>query len=159
MRTAPDACLLLVDTYDTLKSGVPNAIRVFTSCAKGHEPAVRLDSGDLAYLTREARQMMDEAGFPREDMRFGESGRNADPVLDCRAPASTSGAWAPELITSMDCPALGGVYKLSARMEDGQLVPKIKISENPAKITNPGVKSCCAVRQRHRQGRRRSDRP
>lgn len=139
----PDACLLLVDTYDTLKSGVPNAIKVFHELrAAGHEPAgIRLDSGDLAYLTREARRMLDEAGFPKA--KICASGDLDETLIrDLLLQGAKIDIWGvgTKLITSMDCPALGGVYKLSARMEKGSFVPKIKISENPAKVTNPGVK-------------------
>ncbi len=139
----PDACLLLVDTYDTLKSGVPNAIKVFRELrAAGHEPAgIRLDSGDLAYLTREARKMMDEAGFP--NAKICASGDLDETLIrDLLLQGAKIDIWGvgTKLITSMDCPALGGVYKLSARMENGAFAPKIKISENPAKVTNPGVK-------------------
>jgi nicotinate phosphoribosyltransferase len=139
----PDACLLLVDTYDTLKSGVPNAIKVFQELrAAGHEPTgIRLDSGDLAYLTREARRMMDEAGFP--DAKICASGDLDETLIrDLLLQGAKIDIWGvgTKLITSMDCPALGGVYKLSARMENGAFAPKIKISENPAKVTNPGVK-------------------
>ena len=142
-RCFPDACLLLVDTYDTLKSGVPNAIKVFRELrAEGHEPAgIRLDSGDLAYLTREARKMMDDAGFPKA--KICASGDLDETLIrDLLLQGAKIDIWGvgTKLITSMDCPALGGVYKLSARMENGVMVPKIKISENPAKVTNPGVK-------------------
>ncbi len=139
----PDACLLLVDTYDTLKSGVPNAIKVFKELrAAGHEPSgIRLDSGDLAYLSREARKMLDDAGFP--NAKISASGDLDETLIrDLKLQGARIDIWGvgTKLITSMDCPALGGVYKLSARMEDGTFVPKIKISENPAKVTNPGVK-------------------
>ena len=139
----PNACLLLVDTYDTLKSGLPNAIKVFQELrAAGHEPlGIRLDSGDLAYLSREARRMLDEAGFP--EAKICASG-DLDEMLirDLKLQGACIDIWGvgTKLITSADCPALGGVYKLSAELVDGHYVPKIKISENPAKITNPGVK-------------------
>ena len=142
-KTFPDACLLLVDTYDTLRSGIPNAIRVFDELrAAGHEPmGIRLDSGDLAYLTRQARKMLDEAGYP--NARICASG-DLDEVLirDLKTQGACINTWGvgTKMITSEDCPALGGVYKLSAEIVDGQTVPKIKISENPAKVTNPGVK-------------------
>jgi nicotinate phosphoribosyltransferase len=139
----PKACLLLVDTYDTLKSGVPNAIKVFKELrAEGYEPnGIRLDSGDLAYLTREARRMLDEAGFPKA--KICASGDLDETLIrDLLLQGAKIDIWGvgTKLITSMDCPALGGVYKLSARMENGSFAPKIKISENPAKVTNPGVK-------------------
>ena len=142
-KTFPDACLLLVDTYDTLRSGIPNAIRVFDELrAAGHEPmGIRLDSGDLAYLTRQARKMLDEAGYP--NAKICASG-DLDEVLirDLKTQGACINTWGvgTKMITSEDCPALGGVYKLSAEIVDGQTIPKIKISENPAKVTNPGVK-------------------
>ena len=139
----PDSCLLLVDTYDTLKSGMPNAITVFNELrAAGHEPAgIRLDSGDLAYLSREARRMLDEAGFP--NAKVCASGDLDEYLIqDLKLQGARIDIWGvgTKLITSSDCPALGGVYKLSAELHDGRYIPKIKISENPAKITNPGVK-------------------
>ena len=148
----PTACLLLVDTYDTLKSGMPNAIRVFQELrAAGHEPlGIRLDSGDLAYLSREARRMMDEAGFP--DAKICASG-DLDEMLirDLKLQGACIDVWGvgTKMITSKDCPALGGVYKLSAEYVDGRYVPKIKISENPAKITNPGVKKLMRIYDNH----------
>jgi len=139
----PDSCLLLVDTYDTLKSGLPNAITVFNELrAAGHEPAgIRLDSGDLAYLSREARRLLDEAGFP--NAKICASGDLDEYLIqDLKLQGARIDIWGvgTKLITSSDCPALGGVYKLSAELHDGRYIPKIKISENPAKITNPGVK-------------------
>ncbi|MEA5064914.1 MAG: nicotinate phosphoribosyltransferase [Eubacteriales bacterium] len=147
-RCFPASCLLLVDTYDTLKSGMPNAITVFRELrAAGYEPAgVRLDSGDLAYLSREARHILDEAGFP--NAKICASG-DLDEVLirDLRLQGAQIDIWGvgTKLITSMDCPALGGVYKLSAEIVDGRTIPKIKISENPAKVTNPGVKQLLRI--------------
>lgn len=143
-NTYPDNCLLLVDTYDTLRSGIPNAIKVFKELeAEGHKPkGVRLDSGDLAYLSKKARKMLDEAGFP--DAIVCVSGD-----LDERSISSLIqqgakiGSWGvgTRLITSEDLPALGGVYKLAAVIEkDGKVVPKIKLSDNTAKITNPSFK-------------------
>lgn len=139
----PDSCLLLVDTYDTLRSGVPNAITVFQELrAAGHEPkGIRLDSGDLAYLSREARKMLDEAGFP--DAKICASGDlDENLIRDLKLQGACIDTWGvgTKLITSEDCPSLGGVYKLAAEYVDGRVIPKIKISENPVKITNPGVK-------------------
>jgi len=143
-RTYPDKCVLLVDTYNVLKSGVPNAIRVFKEevVPRGYRPlGIRIDSGDITYLSIEARKMLDEAGFP-----------------DCKIVASNSldeyiirdlisqGAKVDQfgvgerLITAKSSPVFGGVYKLAAIEENGKIVPKIKISENIAKITNPGFK-------------------
>ena len=139
----PTSCLLLVDTYDTLKSGVPNAITVFNELrATGHEPVgIRLDSGDLAYLSREARKMLDAAGYPNTIIcASGDLDENL--IRDLKLQGACIDTWGvgTKLITSEDCPSLGGVYKMSAETVDGRVIPKIKISENPVKITNPGVK-------------------
>ena len=139
----PTSCLLLVDTYDTLRSGVPHAIEVFRELrAQGHEPVgIRLDSGDLAYLSREARKMLDEAGFPKAIIcASGDLDENL--IRDLKLQGACIDTWGvgTKLITSEDCPSLGGVYKMSAEVQDDRVVPKIKISENPVKITNPGVK-------------------
>ncbi len=139
----PTSCLLLVDTYDTLHSGVPNAIKVFDELrAQGHEPVgIRLDSGDLAYLTHEARKMLDDAGYPNTIIcASGDLDENL--IRDLKLQGACINTWGvgTKLITSEDCPSLGGVYKMSAETVDGQVVPKIKISENPEKITNPGIK-------------------
>ena len=139
----PENCLLLVDTYDTLGSGMPNALRVFDELrARGYEPAgIRLDSGDLAYLSRECRRMMDEAGYPNAKV-CASGDLDEELIWDLKAQGAAIDTWGvgTKMITSQDCPALGGVYKLAAEEVDGQMVPKIKISENPAKITNPGSK-------------------
>lgn len=139
----PTNCLLLVDTYDTLASGVPNAITVFGELRqKGYEPSgIRLDSGDLAFLSRQARKMLDEAGFPNARI-FASGDLDEEVIWDLKAQGAAIDVWGvgTRMITSMDHPALGGVYKLSAEEIDGTFVPRIKISENPAKVTNPGVK-------------------
>ena len=139
----PKNCLLLVDTYDTLASGVPNAITVFGELrAKGYEPmGIRLDSGDLAFLSRQARKMLDEAGFPNAKI-FASGDLDEEVIWDLKAQGAAISVWGvgTRMITSMDNPALGGVYKLSAEEVNGKFEPRIKISENPAKITNPGVK-------------------
>ncbi len=140
----PNNCVLLIDTYSVLNSGLPNAIKVFDNvlAPKGHRPvAVRIDSGDITYLSKKIRQKLDEAGYP-----------------DCKIMASNSldeyiiremilqGAKidmfgvGERLITSKSEPVFGGVYKLAAVEKDGQIIPKIKISENPEKITNPHFK-------------------
>lgn len=139
----PDACLLLVDTYDTLHSGVPNAIRVFRELrAAGHEPkGIRLDSGDLAYLSKMARAMLDEAGFP--DAIICASGDLDEYLINSlKNQGACINLWGvgTKLITSADMPALGGVYKLSALHTGDSEVPKIKLSDNSDKITNPGFK-------------------
>lgn len=139
----PDNCLLLVDTFDTLKSGIPNAITVFKELrAAGHEPkGIRLDSGDLAYLTKEARRMLDDAGFP--EAKICVSGDLDETLIQSlRMQGACIDIWGvgTKMITSENTPSLGGVYKLCAMLEDGAYVPKIKISENPVKVTNPGLK-------------------
>jgi len=144
----PDKCLLLIDTYDTLRSGMPNAIQVFKELReKGHEPAgVRLDSGDLAYLSKECRRMLDEAGF--ENAKICVSGDLDEYLIhDLKSQGACIDTWGvgTKMITSNDCPALGGVYKLAAEYIDGKPVPRIKISENPVKVTNPGVKKLWRV--------------
>ena len=139
----PDACLLLVDTFNVLKSGMPHAIQVFKDLrAAGHEPlGIRIDSGDLAYLSREARRMMDEAGFP--NAKVCVSGDLDEYLInDLKQQGACIDIWGvgTKLITSSDCPALGGVYKLAAEIIDGRVVNKMKVTENPAKVTNPGIK-------------------
>ena len=142
-KVFPDTCLLLVDTYDTLKSGVPNAIKVFDELrAAGHEPVgIRLDSGDLAYLSKQARKMLDEAGYPNAKIS-ASSDLDEFVIRDLKVQGCCITVWGvgTRLITSEDNPALGGVYKMSAEIVDGKIVPKIKLSDNPAKVTNPGVK-------------------
>lgn len=147
----PDACTLLVDTYDTLKSGVPNAIRVFQEMRDAgiHSKnyGIRLDSGDLAYLSKKAREMLDNAGFP--DASIAAS-NDLDEYLihDLKMQGATINSWGvgTHLITSKNCPSFGGVYKLAAiQNEDGVFEPKIKISENTEKITNPGNKTIYRV--------------
>ena len=143
----PNACCLLVDTYDTLKSGVPNAIRVFKEMKEeGIELknyGIRLDSGDLAYLSKKARIMLDEAGFPDA---FISASNDLDEYLihDLKIQGAKITSWGvgTNLITSKDCPSFGGVYKLAAiQNHEGEFVPKIKLSENTEKITNPGNKT------------------
>lgn len=139
----PDTCLLLVDTYDTLRSGVPNAIKVFDELrAKGYEPmGIRLDSGDLAYLSKKARVMLDEAGYPNAKIA-ASSDLDEYVIRDLKMQGARISVWGvgTRLITSEDNPALGGVYKLSGLVVGGKLIPKIKVSDNPAKVTNPGYK-------------------
>ena len=142
--TYPDNCLLLVDTYDTLGSGVPNAIKIFDYLkAKGYKPiGIRLDSGDLAYLSKQARRMMDEAGH--SDCKIFASSDIDEYVLESlkqqQAAIDIYGV-GTKLITSNNTPSLGGVYKLSNLNVDGTDVPKMKISDNPIKVTNPGIKT------------------
>mgnify|MGYP001054793506 CR=1 FL=1 len=147
----PGACTLLVDTYDTLKSGVPNAIRVFKEMREAGIPlknyGIRLDSGDLAYLSKKARKMLDEAGFP--DAVISASNDLDEFLIDSlKAQGARITYWGvgTHLITSKDCPSFGGVYKLAAIMgPDGSFIPKIKLSENTEKVTNPGNKTIYRV--------------
>ncbi len=147
----PSACILLADTYDTLKSGVPNAIRVFTEMREAGVPlsfyGIRLDSGDLAYLSKKARKMLDEAGFP--DAVISASNDLDEYLIDslkAQGAAITSWGVGTNLITSKDNPSFGGVYKLAAIQDkNGDFVPKIKLSENSEKITNPGNKKIYRV--------------
>lgn len=139
----PDSCLLLVDTYNTLKSGIPNAITVFKELReKGYEPVgIRLDSGDLAYLSKKAREMLDKAGFPNAKI-VASSDLDEELIWDLKAQGAKIDIYGvgTSLITSKGNPALGGVYKMAAEEVDGRMVPKIKISDNPDKVTNPGYK-------------------
>ncbi|MDF2888612.1 MAG: nicotinate phosphoribosyltransferase [Lacrimispora sp.] len=143
----PNACILLVDTYDTLKSGVPNAIRVFQEMKEANIPlasyGIRLDSGDLAYLSKKAKKMLTEAGFP--DAIISASNDLDETLINSlKIQGATINSWGvgTNLITSKDCPSFGGVYKLAAVMDrkTGEFNPKIKLSENAEKITNPGNK-------------------
>ena len=143
----PKACILLVDTYDVLKSGVPNAIRVFQemreSGAEMKGYGIRIDSGDLAYLSKEAYKMLAEAGFG--DAVISASSDLDEYLIDSlKAQGAKINSWGvgTNLITSKDCPAFGGVYKLAAvkNSADGDFIPKIKLSENSEKVTNPGNK-------------------
>ena len=140
----PNNCLLLVDTYDTLRSGIPNAIKVFDEMkAKGLKPVgIRLDSGDLAYLTKRARKMLDDAGYA--DCKICVSGDLDEYILsslDKQGAKIDSYGVGTKLITSSLTPALGGVYKLSALQVNGQWEAKIKLSDTTEKITNPGIKT------------------
>ena len=144
----PDSCTLLVDTYDTLRSGVPNAIRVFEELrAEGHMPkhyGIRLDSGDIAYLSKKARKMLDDAGFTNAIIS-ASSDLDEYLINSLKTQGCTVTSWGvgTNLITSSDNPAFGGVYKLAAIKKPGdkEFTAKIKISENPEKITNPGNKT------------------
>jgi nicotinate phosphoribosyltransferase len=146
-RLYPDACTLLVDTYDTLKSGIPNAIRVFTEMREegiySKSFGIRMDSGDLAYLSKKARKMLDDAGFPDAIISASNDlDENLIQSLKLQGATITSWGVGTHLITSKDNPSFGGVYKLAAIAdENGNFVPKIKLSENVEKVTNPGNKT------------------
>ncbi|MDD5986379.1 MAG: nicotinate phosphoribosyltransferase [Eubacteriales bacterium] len=137
----PDNCTLLVDTYNVLKSGVPNAIRVFKELDPPKK-GIRIDSGDITYLTKKARKMLDEAGFP--DCAIVVSNALDENLIDDiinQGACIDSFGVGERLITSKSEPVFGGVYKLSAVEKNGEVIPKIKISENVEKITNPGFKT------------------
>ena len=137
----PDNCTLLVDTFNVLKSGVPNAIKVFKEM-KPNKMAIRIDSGDVAYLTKKARKMLDDAGLTECEITVSNSLDEyiiRDVILE-GAQIDSFGV-GERLITAKSQPVFGGVYKLIALEKDGVIIPKIKISENIEKITNPGFKT------------------
>jgi len=145
----PDGTVLLVDTYDVLKSGVPNAIRTAREVL---EPmgkkliGIRLDSGDLAYLSKEARKMLDEAGLP-DCMIVASNSLDEYTIssLNRQGAKIDSYGVGERLITSSSTPVFGAVYKLVAIQKDGKFIPRIKISETAEKITNPGIKEVYRV--------------
>lgn len=137
----PDNCTLLVDTYNVLKSGVPAAIQVFDE-VKPKSKGIRIDSGDVAYLTKQARKLLDEAGH--EDCKIVVSNSLDEYIIQdviMEGARIDSFGVGERLITAKSEPVFGGVYKLSALEQGGRMVPKIKISENVGKITNPGFKT------------------
>lgn len=139
----PDSCLLLVDTYDSVQ-GIKNAITVFNELkANGHKPVgIRLDSGDLAYLSKLARKMLDEAGFPDAIvMASGDIDEYLLESLGSQGAKIDMYGVGTKLITSEDMPSLGGVYKLSAIERGGAMQPRMKISDSIVKVTNPGFKT------------------
>ena len=141
----PGRCTLLVDTYDTLGSGVPNAIHIFDEMRAKGQPmgyyGIRLDSGDFAYLSKESRKMLDAAGHHNAKIT---ASCDLDEYLiqSLKLQGAKIDNWGvgTSLITSKDCPAFGGVYKLVAVESGGAMMPKIKLSENPEKVTVPGMK-------------------
>ncbi len=140
----PEDPILLVDTYDTLESGVPNAVRVFTEmreAGRGQRFAVRLDSGDLARLSKEAYRMAAEAGF-EDPLIVASNELEEDLVADLKRQGAKINAWGvgTHLITCRDHPALSGVYKLVAVREDGRWQPRLKVTSNVAKTTDPAPK-------------------
>ncbi len=143
-KTYPDNCSLLVDTYNVLKSGIPNAIKAFNEVLvpNGYRPkSIRIDSGDMTYLSRKARKMLDDAGFP--DCKIIASNALDEyiirDILMQGAQIDIFGV-GERLITSRSEPVFGGVYKLAAVEQNGEIIPKIKLSENVEKITTPGFK-------------------
>lgn len=140
-----EKCYLLVDTYDTLNSGLPNAIKIFLELKEKNklpkDYGIRLDSGDLSYLSLKSREMLDEAGL--EDATISASSDLDEYlIMDLKIQGAKIDVWGvgTNLITSKDSPSLGGVYKISAEIDGENITPKIKLSENTIKITNPGIK-------------------
>ena len=151
----PSAFILLVDTYDTLKSGVPHAIQVFKEMREAGIPltfyGIRLDSGDLAYLSKEAKKMLDAEGFT-DAVISASNDLDEHLISSLKDQGATINSWGvgTNLITSKDCPSFGGVYKLAAILDrdTGKFIPKIKLSENEEKITNPGNKTIYRIYSR-----------
>jgi nicotinate phosphoribosyltransferase len=143
-KAYPDNCVLLVDTYNVLKSGVPNAIKIFNEevIPRGFRPkGIRIDSGDITYLSKKARKMLDEAGF--QDVAIVASNSLDEYIIRdilMQGARIDSFGVGERLITSKSEPVFGGIYKLTALEDGGNIIPKIKISENVEKITNPGFK-------------------
>ena len=142
-KSYPKGTTLLVDTYNVLKSGVPNAITVFKEMrARGEKPAgIRIDSGDITYLSKLARQMLDDEGLP--DVKIVASNSLDEYIIRdilMQGAKIDSFGVGERLITSKSEPVFGGVYKLAAIEKDGEIIPKIKVSENVTKITNPDFK-------------------
>ena len=140
----PDACMLLVDTYNVLKSGIPNAIKVFDEVLKplGKRPlGIRIDSGDITYITKKARKMLDDAGYPDAKICVSNS-LDEYLIRDMIFQGAKVDSYGvgERLITASSEAVFGGVYKLVAVENKGKVIPKIKISENAGKITLPGVK-------------------
>lgn len=147
----PDACILLVDTYNTLEQGVPNAIQCFKEMKEaGYKLpgyGIRLDSGDLAYISKRARQMLDDAGFT-DAIISASSDLDENLIASLKVQGAKITLWGvgTKLITSDDCPAFGGVYKLAAETDGtGRFIPKIKLSNNPKKVTLPGIKKVIRI--------------
>ena len=149
-RQYPNNMILLADTYNTLKQGVPDAITIFKEMkAAGTLPkayGIRLDSGDLAYLSKEASKMFAEAGFP-DAIIAASNDLDEDLISDLKKQGSTISSWGvgTNLITAKGSPSLGGVFKLVGQYEDHQFVPKIKMSDNVEKISNPGIKNVLRI--------------
>lgn len=142
-KVYPDSCTFLVDTFSTLKSGVPNAIKVFKELENsGHKGVgIRIDSGDIAYLSKKARKMLDEAGLDYINIVASNSlDEYLIRDLIVQGAKIDSFGVGERLVTSKSEPVFGGVYKLAAVEKNGEIIPKIKISENTIKITNPSFK-------------------
>lgn len=136
-------CYFLVDTYDTLRSGIPTAIEVADELKdKINFLGIRLDSGDIAYLSKEARKMLDAAGYPNAKV-VASNDLDEATITHLKQEGARIDAWGigTKLITAYDNPALGAVYKLAClEDENGNMVDRLKVSENPAKLTIPGIK-------------------
>ena len=151
-RQYPRNAILLVDTYNSLLSGVPNAITVFKELIAGGvkfgKYGIRFDSGDLAYLSKEARKMFDQAGL-KDAVISASNDLDEYIIRDLKMQGAKITAWGvgTKLITSHGSSSLGGVYKLAAEWDGDQMIPKIKISDNVEKITNPGIKKLFRVYQ------------
>lgn len=144
----PDKCLLLVDTYNVLQSGVPNAIKVFKNLvSNGYKPlGIRLDSGDLKYLSVEAEKMLNEVGLHNLSITASND-LDEYTIASLKSEGAAVNSWGvgTKLITSAESPSLGGVYKLAASYNGDTIEPKIKISEDPEKINNPGYKKVVRI--------------
>ena len=146
----PNNLILLADTYNTLKPGVPDAITIFKEMKEaGTLPKVygiRLDSGDLAYLSKEAHKMFTAAGFP-DAVIAASNDLDENLIFELKGQGSAINSWGvgTNLITAKDSPSLGGVFKLVGQYDDGKFVPKIKMSDNAEKISNPGLKNVLRV--------------
>lgn len=143
-RRYPDCCSFVVDTYDTLRSGVPNAIRAFNDVLLplGQRPhSVRIDSGDITYLSKRVRKMLDEAGYPDCEI-LASNALDEHLISDMVSQGAKVDCFlvGERLITSASAPLFGGVYKLCAVEKDGRIIPKINLSENVRKITIPSSK-------------------
>lgn len=147
-ETLPEQSILLVDTYNTVKSGLPYAIQVGKEMKERGQTlqGIRLDSGDLAYLSKVARKMLDQAGLT-ETKIFASSDLDEHTIIHLKSQEAAIDAWGigTKLITAYDQPALGAVYKMVAKEEDGTWVPTIKVSSNPQKVTTPGRKTVYRV--------------
>jgi len=155
-KSYPNNCILLVDTYNVLKSGVPNAIKVFQEMKdagiESKSFGIRIDSGDLAYLTKKARKMLDDAGFTDAKIIVSNSldEYTITSILQQGGQVNSFGV-GERLITAKSEPVFGAVYKLCAVTDPktGQVIPKIKISETVEKITNPGLKDVYRIKDEH----------
>lgn len=143
VKALPNHATLLVDTYDTLKSGIPNAIKTGKMLEEQGKKlkAIRLDSGDLARLSKEGRKMLDEAGMEHVNI-MASNDLDEEVIFHLKTQGAKITAWGigTKLITGYDSPSLGGVYKIVAREKDGEMIPVIKLSEDAEKITTPGAK-------------------